>query len=138
VSTEIQVVGDKVSLDVRIVPQLVKRLQRKELDAKNLARYSADVLWPDGPYAKKAFDLKSKELAKEKAKMKEEEYTGMFTCGRCKSKRTTFYLLQTRSADEPMVSSLLLFLVLFAPRTNAPALQTAFITCMSCGNRWKG
>jgi DNA-directed RNA polymerase subunit M/transcription elongation factor TFIIS len=109
VSTEIQVVGDKVSLDVRIVPQLVKRLQRKELDAKNLARYSADVLWPDGPYAKKAFDLKSKELAKEKAKMKEEEYTGMFTCGRCKSKRTTFYLLQTRSADEPMVSSLLLF-----------------------------
>jgi DNA-directed RNA polymerase subunit M/transcription elongation factor TFIIS len=67
------------------------------------------VLWPDGPYAKKAFDLKSKELAKEKAKMKEEEYTGMFTCGRCKSKRTTFYLLQTRSADEPMVSSLLLF-----------------------------
>jgi DNA-directed RNA polymerase subunit M/transcription elongation factor TFIIS len=138
VSAEIQVVGDKVSLDVRIVPQLVKRLQRKELDAKNLARYSADVLWPDGPYAKKAFDLKSKELAKEKAKMKEEEYTGMFTCGRCKSKRTTFYLLQTRSADEPMVSSLLLFLVLFAPRTNAPALQTAFITCMSCGNRWKG
>jgi len=109
VSTEIQVVGDKVSLDVRVVPQLVKRLQRKELDAKNLARYSADVLWPDGPYAKKAFDLKSKELAKEKAKMKEEEYTGMFTCGRCKSKRTTFYLLQTRSADEPMVSSLLLF-----------------------------
>ena len=109
VSTEIQVVGDKVSLDVRIVPQLVKRLQRKELDAKNLARYSADVLWPDGPYAKKAFDLKSKELAKEKAKMKEEDYSGMFTCRRCKSKRTTFYLLQTRSADEPMVSSLLLF-----------------------------
>lgn len=117
VVVELKVNGDSVTLDVNIVPQLVKRLQRKELDSKNLARYSADVLWPDGPYAKKAFDLKSKELAKEKAKMKEEEYTGMFTCGRCKSKRTTFYLLQTRSADEPM---------------------TAFITCMSCGNRWKG
>jgi DNA-directed RNA polymerase subunit M/transcription elongation factor TFIIS len=110
VSTEIQVVGDKVSLDVRIVPQLVKRLQRKELDAKNLARYSADVLWPDGPYAKKAFDIKRKDLAKEAARAKGDEgYSGMFTCRRCKSKRTTFYLLQTRSADEPMVSSLLLF-----------------------------
>ena len=138
VATELKVAGDWVTLGLSIVPQLVKRIQRKELDSKNLARYEPDVLWPEGPYAKKAFDIKSRDLMMEAAKAKGEEYTGMFTCGRCKSKRTTFYLLQTRSADEPMVSSLLLFLVLFAPRTNAPALQTAFITCMSCGNRWKG
>jgi DNA-directed RNA polymerase subunit M/transcription elongation factor TFIIS len=117
VSAEVQVVGDRVSLDVRVVPQLVKRLQRKELDAKNLARYAPDVLWPEGPWAKTAFDIKRKDLEMEVSRAKGEEYTGMFTCGRCKSKRTTFYLLQTRSADEPM---------------------TAFITCMSCGNRWKG
>ena len=138
VTADIKVDGDRVTVGLNIVPQLVKRIQRKELDSKNLARYAPDVLWPEGPYAKKAFDIKRKDLAMEAAKAKEEDYSGMFTCGRCKSKRTTFYLLQTRSADEPMVSSLLLFLVLFALRTNAPALQTAFITCMSCGNRWKG
>jgi DNA-directed RNA polymerase subunit M/transcription elongation factor TFIIS len=102
VSTEIQVVGDKVSLDVRIVPQLVKRLQRKELDAKNLARYSADVLWPDGPYAKKAFDIKRKDLEMEAAKAKkDEDYSGMFTCKRCYKKKVTYTQAQTRSADEP-------------------------------------
>ena len=41
---------------------------------------------------------------------------GAFTCGRCKSKKTTYYELQTRSADEPM---------------------TAFITCHKCGTHWK-
>jgi hypothetical protein len=35
---------------------------------KNLARYPADVLWPDGPYAKQAFNLNSKDLAMEAAK----------------------------------------------------------------------
>jgi len=109
VSADLQVADGRVSLGLSIVPQLVQRIQRKELDSKNLARYTADVLWPEGPYAKQAFALKSKDLAMEAAKMKDEEYTGMFTCARCKSKRTTFYLLQTRGADEPMVRSLLLF-----------------------------
>jgi DNA-directed RNA polymerase subunit M/transcription elongation factor TFIIS len=113
VSTEIQVVGDKVSLDVRIVPQLVKRLQRKELDAKNLARYSADVLWPDGPYAKKAFDIKRKDLEMEAAKAKkDEDYSGMFTCKRCYKKKVTYTQAQTRSADEP--STFLLCMVLLS------------------------
>lgn len=118
ISTDIQVLdGDRVALNLSVVPQLVRRIQRKELDSKNLARYTADILWPDGPWATTAFNIKSKDLAMEAAKANDEEYTGMFTCKRCKSKRTTFYLLQTRAADEPM---------------------TAFITCMSCGNKWKG
>lgn len=41
---------------------------------------------------------------------------GAFVCGRCKSKKTTYYQMQTRSADEPM---------------------TNFVSCLSCGNRWK-
>lgn len=110
VATDLQVTGDRVALSLSVVPQLVQRLQRKELDSKNLARYAADVLWPEGPYAKMAFELKRRDLAMEAAKTKEEDYSGMFTCGRCKSKRTTFYLLQTRSADEPMVRFLLAFL----------------------------
>ncbi|KAK4436437.1 Transcription elongation factor TFIIS [Sesamum alatum] len=31
--------------------------------------------------------------------------TDQFTCGRCKKKETTYYQLQTRSADEPMTTS---------------------------------
>ncbi|KAK3273922.1 hypothetical protein CYMTET_9676 [Cymbomonas tetramitiformis] len=42
--------------------------------------------------------------------------TDQFKCGRCKQRKTTFYQLQTRSADEPM---------------------TTFVTCVNCDNRWK-
>jgi hypothetical protein len=68
VSTDLKVTGDRVTLNLNLVPQLVNRLQLKELDSKNLARYTPDVLWPDGPWAKTAFDLKSKDLAMEAAK----------------------------------------------------------------------
>ena len=40
----------------------------------------------------------------------------LFTCGRCKSTKTTSTQKQTRLADEPM---------------------TVFVLCMNCGNRWK-
>lgn len=42
--------------------------------------------------------------------------TDMFTCGKCKSKKCTYYTMQTRSADEP---------------------ETIFITCLDCGKNWK-
>lgn len=42
--------------------------------------------------------------------------TDMFTCKKCKGKRTTFYELQTRSADEP---------------------ATIFVTCLDCGQNMK-
>ena len=42
--------------------------------------------------------------------------TDMFVCRKCKSNNCSYYQLQTRSADEPM---------------------TTFVTCVSCGNRWK-
>ena len=45
-----------------------------------------------------------------------EASTDNFTCRKCKSKRCTYYQLQTRSADEPM---------------------TTFVSCIDCGKRWK-
>lgn len=45
-----------------------------------------------------------------------EAMTDTFTCRKCKSKKCTFYQLQTRSADEGI---------------------TNFVTCLSCGSRWK-
>jgi DNA-directed RNA polymerase subunit M/transcription elongation factor TFIIS len=137
VAADIKVEGDRITVGLNIVPQLVKRLQRKELDSKNLARYDPDVLWPGGPWAKMAFEHKKRDLMLEQARTKEQNYEGQFKCGKCKSTKTTYYQMQTRSADEPMVSSLVLFLMLIALHTNAPALQTTFVTCTTCNNRWK-
>ena len=41
---------------------------------------------------------------------------GMLQCGKCKSRKTSYYEMQTRAADEPM---------------------TVFAKCHMCGNRWK-
>ncbi|XP_058214772.1 transcription elongation factor TFIIS isoform X2 [Rhododendron vialii] len=42
--------------------------------------------------------------------------TNQFKCGRCGKRETTYFQLQTRSADEPM---------------------TTFVTCVNCQNHWK-
>ena len=41
---------------------------------------------------------------------------GLLQCNRCRSKKTSYYELQTRSADEP---------------------ATVFASCRACGKRWK-
>ncbi|KAF9306098.1 hypothetical protein BGZ74_007566, partial [Mortierella antarctica] len=41
--------------------------------------------------------------------------TDMFKCGKCKGRKTRYYQMQTRSADEPM---------------------TTFVTCINCGNSY--
>jgi transcription elongation factor S-II len=46
-----------------------------------------------------------------------EASTDMYTCKKCKSKKCTYYEMQTRSADEP---------------------ATIFVTCLDCGKHWKG
>lgn len=60
---------------------------------------------------------KLKNISIEKNTPKKEELCdGMFTCNKCKSKKTTYYQMQTRSADEPM---------------------TTFVTCTNCNLKWK-
>jgi hypothetical protein len=45
-----------------------------------------------------------------------EDYEGLQKCGACRGKKTTYFQMQTRSADEPM---------------------TTFWHCLDCNNRWK-
>jgi DNA-directed RNA polymerase subunit M/transcription elongation factor TFIIS len=48
---------------------------------------------------------------------KVEASTDMYTCKKCKSKRCTYYEMQTRSADEA---------------------ATIFVTCLDCGKHFRG
>ena len=57
------------------------------------------------------FESKRSDWNKEHTKVKE----GMYTCYKCKGKRTTTQEIQMRSADEPM---------------------TLFVTCVDCGHNW--
>ena len=58
-----------------------------------------------------------KKISIEKSTIKEDIVEeGMFKCNKCKSNKTTYYQMQTRSADEPM---------------------TTYVTCMNCKARWK-
>jgi DNA-directed RNA polymerase subunit M/transcription elongation factor TFIIS len=60
-------------------------------------------------------DLKSKR-DKNKFEVNIASATDTFTCRKCKGNQTTYYLQQTRSADES---------------------TTIFVQCITCGSRWK-
>ena len=91
---------------------LGRRLINKEVNARQLATMTHQEMGPD----------RWKELIQKKIERDEEKYapktdgnTDDFTC-RCGSTKCHAYQLQTRSADEPM---------------------TTFVSCLSCGKRWK-
>ena len=93
--------------------KLYKRLLNKEIRAHELAFMTHQDMRPD--LWDELIELK-KIKDENKFSPKIEASTDDFTCSKCKSKKCTFYQLQTRSADEPM---------------------TTFVTCINCGNRWK-
>jgi len=138
VAVSLEVQGDHVNFKWKLQPQLAMRLLRKELETKNLARYPPEVLWPEGPWARAAYALKARDLAMEANRAKEQDYEGQFKCGKCKSTKTTYYQMQTRSADEPMVRFTWNHLItsLFNLLTRSLS-QTTFVTCTTCSNRWK-
>jgi transcription elongation factor S-II len=67
-------------------------------------------------YPEKWEKLIEDKLKRDNYEDKVEAATDTFKCGKCKKNKTTYYQMQTRSADEPM---------------------TTFVTCIECGNRWK-
>jgi len=92
-------------------PDMLKKLKPKELEA-----LTPGQMWPEGPYGTTEKRLREKETAKEMALAKmNDEYEGILVCPKCKSNKTSYYQLQTRSADEP---------------------ATNFCSCL-CGHRWR-
>jgi len=96
---------------------LIDRIISKELKTKFIVDLSSTGLDPNGRHAQM---VQARQEHSNKLLMAgnniDENYSGLFTCGKCKSKKTTYYQMQTRSADEPM---------------------TTFVTCINCSKRWK-
>ena len=93
--------------------RLIERLKSKEFLPHKLAEMTQIHIFPE--HWKGYLDDKFK---REKAVQDnvQDAATDQFKCSRCKQKKCTYYEVQTRSADESM---------------------TIFITCLTCGKRWK-
>ena len=92
--------------------ELINRLFRKEFTEFELCFFDSEQLFPSR-YHEILEQYGTKEIAVNKP---DQDVQGMFKCGKCKTYKTSYYQLQTRSADEPM---------------------TTFVTCHNCGNKWR-
>lgn len=102
----------------RTCTELVENIKNKRIKIRPLPFLEHHELRPEGPLAHTINKMKDRQDKLDMLKKLDEadEYTGMYTCRDCKSKRTVCKSVQTRSADEPM---------------------TNFITCLDCEKRWK-
>ena len=93
---------------------LLKRLLDKQINEFELCNFGSGDMFPERynqiveKYSDKNAGLAPKPMMP--------DTDSMFKCGRCKKYKTTYYQLQTRSADEA---------------------ATTFVTCLNCNNRWK-
>jgi DNA-directed RNA polymerase subunit M/transcription elongation factor TFIIS len=97
-------------------PVLKGWIIEKKIKTKDVIDMRPEDLWPDGPYAKEIEVGIHKQLRKAYLAQEIKNQEGFFVCGRCKSKKTTYFQMQTRSADEPM---------------------TVFVSCLNCDRNWK-
>jgi transcription elongation factor S-II len=93
--------------------ELLEQLKSGEITVQTLAFMTHQELNPDR--WSKLIEQKIKRDAS-KFTVNVQASTDMFTCKKCRSKKCTYYELQTRSADEP---------------------ATIFVTCLDCGKHWK-
>jgi transcription elongation factor S-II len=95
-------------------PELLEQIKNGEITPQTLAFMTHQEM--DPAQWKDLIERKTKRDAS-KFTTNLQASTDMFTCKKCRSKKCTFYELQTRSADEP---------------------ATIFVTCLDCGKHWKG
>jgi transcription elongation factor S-II len=109
-----QIYVDRLRSVLSNLPHIVTQLQSGEIAPQAVAFMTHQEFQPDR--WKQLLDLKMKRDASTANGELVEASTDMYTCKKCKSKRCTYYEMQTRSADEP---------------------ATVFITCLDCGKRWR-
>ncbi len=94
-------------------PAIIESVKTKEIPAQSVAFMTHQEFNPE-----RWSQLIDKKMKRDASKYTDntQASTDMFTCKKCRSKRCTYYELQTRSADEP---------------------ATIFVTCLDCGKHWK-
>jgi transcription elongation factor S-II len=94
-------------------PELVQQIKNNEILPQNIAFMTHQEMQPS-----QWKDMIERKIRRDESKYSTnlEASTDMFTCRKCKSKKCTYYELQTRSADEP---------------------ATIFVSCLNCGKNWK-
>ena len=88
----------------------IEKIKSKKINAYDLVKCTKEEMYPE-LWSDIHLNIMKKYITKE-----EEISDGIFTCNNCKSKKTVYYQLQTRSADEPM---------------------TTYVTCTNCNKKWK-
>lgn len=91
---------------------LIKRFINNEFNEFELSTFTPEQLFPD-----RAAELQHTYKTEiEVYGLDQNVEDGILKCGKCKSYKTTYYEMQTRSADEP---------------------TSKFCTCHNCGNKWR-
>lgn len=101
------------SVYLNLTEDLIANINNGNVKSHMIAFMTHQELQPD-----KWSKLIDAKIKRDKTKFESniEAATDTFQCRKCKSKKCTYYQMQTRSADEPM---------------------TTFVTCIDCDNRWK-
>ena len=93
--------------------EILEQIKSEAIQAHTVAFMTHQEMRPD-----KWQELIDAKIIKDKNKFEinVEASTDTFTCRKCKSNKCTYYLQQTRSADEA---------------------TTIFVQCLTCGQKWK-
>ena len=106
----------EIQKNLKHSPTLKERILSGLLKTNKVFDVPLENLWPGGPYAEAKERGIKRDMAKDYNLANEKDYKGIFKCNKCRGYKTTYYELQTRSADEPM---------------------TVFVTCHVCKITWK-
>ena len=92
---------------------VISRLEGNVIKPQDIAFMTPEELDPEAAEARRKFE----EWKSRASKVNLDDYSdGMYSCPRCKCRKTDYTERQTRSADEPM---------------------TVFLFCLACNKRWR-